>query len=72
MSIEGLLWAALQAFLQQLGLDLTLKGKPGKIVNISSVSGSYTLPFSVSLTATPRQLALTPHMLWDAVKGPSY
>ena len=58
-----MLWAALQAFLPQLGLDLTLKGKPGKIVNMSSVSGSYTLPFSVSLTATPRQLALTPHML---------
>ena len=71
MSIVSLLWAALQAFLPQLGLDLTLKGKPGKIVNMSSVSGSYTLPFSVSLTATPRQLALTPHMLWDAANRPS-
>ena len=67
-----MLWAALQAFLPQLGLDLTLMGKPGKIVNMSSVSGSYTLPFSVSLTATPRrwQLALTPRMLWNAVSGP--
>ena len=67
-----MLWAALQAFLPQLGLDLTLKGKPGKIVNMSSVSGSYTLPFSVSLTATPRRwkLALTPHMLWDAANVP--
>ena len=42
-----MLWAALQAFLPQLGLDLTLKGKPGKILNMSSIYGSYTLPFSV-------------------------
>ena len=47
-----MLWAALQAFLPQLGLDLTLEGKPGKIINMSSVSGSYTLPFSVRHPAT--------------------
>ena len=47
MSTESLLWTALQAFLPQLGLDLTLKGKPGKIINMSSIYGSYTLPFSV-------------------------
>ena len=47
MNTESVLWAALQAFLPQLGLDLTLKGNPGKILNMSSIYGSYTLPFSV-------------------------
>ena len=37
----------LQAFLPLLGTDLTLKGKPGKTLNISSIYASYTLPFSV-------------------------
>lgn len=37
----------LQAFLPLLGTDLTLKGKPGKILNISSIYASYTLPFCV-------------------------
>ncbi|CAK0733234.1 hypothetical protein CVIRNUC_000245 [Coccomyxa viridis] len=41
-----------KAFLPQLGLDLTLMGKPGKIVNMSSVSGSYTLPFSSAYSAS--------------------
>ena len=38
----------MQAFLPLLGTDLTLKGKPGKILNMSSIYGSYTLPFCVS------------------------
>lgn len=38
----------LQAFLPLLGTDLTLKGKPGRILNISSIYASYTLPFCVS------------------------
>ena len=42
----------MQAFLPLLGTDLTLKGKPGKILNMSSIYGSYTLPFSVSPTST--------------------
>ena len=40
----------MQAFLPLLGTDLTLKGTPGKILNMSSIYGSYTLPFSVSPT----------------------
>ena len=40
----------MQAFLPLLGTDLTLKGNPGKILNMSSIYGSYTLPFSVSPT----------------------
>ena len=53
MNTATMLWAALQAFLPQLGLDLTLKGKPGKILNMSSIYGSYTLPFSVRRPAIP-------------------
>lgn len=37
----------MQAFLPLLGTDLTLSGPPGKILNISSVYASYTLPFAV-------------------------
>ena len=46
----------MQAFLPLLGTDLTLKGKPGKILNMSSIYGSYTLPFCVSfpLPSLPR------------------
>lgn len=36
-----------QAFLPLLGTDLSLAGKPGKVLNMSSIYGSYTLPFSV-------------------------
>ena len=36
-----------QAFLPLLGTDLTLSGPPGKILNVSSVYASYTLPFAV-------------------------
>ncbi|CAK0733227.1 hypothetical protein CVIRNUC_000244 [Coccomyxa viridis] len=41
-----------KAFLPQLGLDLTLKGKPGRILNMSSIYGSYTLPFSSAYSAS--------------------
>ncbi|CAK0786635.1 hypothetical protein CVIRNUC_009849 [Coccomyxa viridis] len=41
-----------QAFLPLLGTDLTLKGKPGKILNMSSIYGSYTLPFSSAYSAS--------------------
>jgi len=34
-----------QAFLPQLGAERSLKGKPGRIVNISSVSGREGYPF---------------------------
>jgi len=34
-----------QAFVPLLGADQTLKGKPGKIINISSVSGKHGFPF---------------------------
>jgi NAD(P)-dependent dehydrogenase (short-subunit alcohol dehydrogenase family) len=36
---------ATQAFLPQLGADLTLKGKPGRVVNISSMGGRIGSPF---------------------------
>jgi NAD(P)-dependent dehydrogenase (short-subunit alcohol dehydrogenase family) len=36
---------ATQAFLPQLGADLTLKGRPGRIVNISSMGGRIGSPF---------------------------
>ena len=70
INIATMLSVALQAFLPQLGLDLTLKGKPGKILSMSSIYGSYTLPFSVRRPATPSRLTLTPHMLWDAANKP--
>ncbi|CAL5222033.1 g4326 [Coccomyxa viridis] len=41
-----------QAFLPLLGTDLTLKGKPGKILNMSSIYGSYTLPFCTAYSAS--------------------
>ena len=34
-----------QAFLPLLGTDLSLRGPPGKIINMSSIYASYTLPF---------------------------
>lgn len=37
-----------QAFLPQLGTDLSLRGRPGKILNSSSIYGSYALPFTIS------------------------
>ena len=47
-AISDGLSTSVQAFLPLLGTDLTLKGKPGKILNMSSIYGSYTLPFCVS------------------------
>ena len=46
--------AVAQAFLPLLGTDLTLKGQPGKILNMSSIYGSYTLPFCVSTFLLPQ------------------
>ena len=40
-----------QAFLPLLGMDASLQGKPGCIVNMSSIYGSYALPFSVPRSA---------------------
>jgi hypothetical protein len=37
-----------QAFLPLLGTDLSLRGRPGKILNNSSIFGRYALPFTVS------------------------
>jgi hypothetical protein len=34
-----------QAFLPLLGTDLSLAGRPGRILNMSSIYASYTLPF---------------------------
>lgn len=34
-----------QAFLPLLGTDLSLAGRPGKILNMSSIYASYTLPY---------------------------
>lgn len=36
-----------QAFLPLLGTDTSLQGKPGRVLNMSSIYGSYALPFSV-------------------------
>ncbi|CAL8465376.1 g4912 [Coccomyxa elongata] len=41
-----------QAFLPLLGTDLKLSGNPGKILNMSSIYGSYTLPFSTAYSAS--------------------
>ncbi|MEO1642902.1 MAG: SDR family oxidoreductase [Pseudomonadota bacterium] len=47
----GLLRAT-QAFLPLLGMDETLKGKPGRIINITSVGGRLASPFLGAYTAT--------------------
>jgi len=44
VNVIGLLRTT-QAFLPLLGMDATLKGKPGRIVNITSVSGLLASPF---------------------------
>lgn len=41
-----------QAFLPLLGADKKRKGSPGKIINISSVSGTFTNPFLVPYCAS--------------------
>ncbi|EIE23143.1 NAD(P)-binding protein [Coccomyxa subellipsoidea C-169] len=44
--------AVIQAFLPLLGTDLTLRGNPGKILNMSSIYGTYTFPFSSAYSAS--------------------
>jgi NAD(P)-dependent dehydrogenase (short-subunit alcohol dehydrogenase family) len=45
-----------QAFLPQLGMDKTLKGQPGRIVNISSVGGKNGSPFVGAYAASKHAL----------------
>ena len=33
------------AFLPLLGADISLKGRPGRIINVTSVGGKYGAPF---------------------------
>jgi len=40
-----------QAFLPLLGMDASLEGPPGRVLNMSSIYGSYALPFSVRACA---------------------
>ena len=42
----------LQAFLPQLGADQSLRGQPGRIINISSIQGKYGTPFMAAYTAS--------------------
>jgi NADP-dependent 3-hydroxy acid dehydrogenase YdfG len=48
----------IQAFAALLGTDRQLKGKPGRIVNISSVGGRVATPRSSGSKACPRAFAL--------------
>jgi NAD(P)-dependent dehydrogenase (short-subunit alcohol dehydrogenase family) len=41
-----------QAFLPHLGLDCSLKGKPGRIINISSLLGRIGVPFGTAVCAS--------------------
>jgi NAD(P)-dependent dehydrogenase (short-subunit alcohol dehydrogenase family) len=47
---------ATQAFAPQLGADRSLKGKPGRIVNISSVGGKRAFPFVGPYSASKHAL----------------
>lgn len=51
VNVFGLLRAS-QAFAPLLGMDETLAGKPGRIVNITSVGGRLASPFLGAYTAT--------------------
>lgn len=51
VNVFGLLRAS-QAFAPLLGMDETLAGKPGRIVNITSVGGRVASPFLGAYTAT--------------------
>lgn len=51
VNVFGLI-AMSQAFAPRLGLDETLEGTPGRIVNISSVGGRVAAPFLGAYTAT--------------------
>ncbi|CAL8466323.1 g5859 [Coccomyxa elongata] len=48
--------SVIQAFLPLLGTDLTLNGKPGRILNNTSIYGSYTLPFMTAYAASKAAL----------------
>lgn len=48
--------AATQAFLPLLGMDTTLKGAPGRIINITSVGGELASPFLGAYTASKHAL----------------
>ncbi|KAK9917367.1 hypothetical protein WJX75_003592 [Coccomyxa subellipsoidea] len=48
--------AVTQAFLPQLGADKSLEGPPGRIVNISSISGKYSAPFVGAYCASKHAL----------------
>lgn len=51
VNVFGMLRAT-QAFVPLLGMDESLKGKPGRIVNITSVGGRVASPFLGAYTAT--------------------
>ena len=51
VNVFGLLRAS-QAFAPLLGMDETLAGKPGRIINITSVGGKLASPFLGAYTAT--------------------
>lgn len=53
LSIQGLI---AQAFLPLLGTDLSLKGQPGRIVNVTSVQGKVALPLSGAYGASKHAL----------------
>ena len=44
--------ASVQAFLPLLGTDPSLTGSPGRVVNVSSTSGSYGAPFMGAYAAS--------------------
>ncbi|BDA48451.1 Retinol dehydrogenase 16 [Coccomyxa sp. Obi] len=48
--------AVTQAFLPQLGADATLEGPPGRIINMSSISGKYSAPFVGAYCASKHAL----------------
>lgn len=45
-----------QAFLPQLGADRSLEGPPGRILNMSSISGRYSAPFVGAYCASKHAL----------------
>lgn len=45
-----------QAFLPLLGADKSLKGPPGRIINMSSISGKYGAPFVGAYCASKHAL----------------
>jgi NAD(P)-dependent dehydrogenase (short-subunit alcohol dehydrogenase family) len=55
--------AAIQAFAPLLGVDRTRRGKPGRIVNISSVAGRISAPFLGAYAASKRALEGMSHSL---------